>query len=86
MTCVLTVNAGSSSLKLSLWRADRQLASAKAENLGKQAVLSVDDQKLRGKAGDHAEALHALLEPLRYRPSSENVVFRSICGRVWSRK
>jgi acetate kinase len=64
LACVLTVNAGSSSLKLGLWRGDRELASAKAENLGGKAELSVDGKKLRSRASDHTEALHALLGPL----------------------
>jgi acetate kinase len=64
LTCVLTVNAGSSSLKLGLWRGERALASAKAEELGGKGALSVDGAALRGRAKDHASALHALLAPL----------------------
>lgn len=59
---VLTVNAGSSSLKLSLWHGDAYLASAQAD-LG-EGALSLDGKKLRGRATDHGSALHALLAPL----------------------
>jgi acetate kinase len=80
LTCVLTVNAGSSSLKLGLWRADRELASAKAENLGPKGTLALNGEKLRGRARDHATALHALLGPLAQIAKPEAVGHRLVHG------
>jgi acetate kinase len=77
---ILTVNAGSSSLKLGLWRGDRKLAAAKAENLGARAALSVDDRKLRARAADHAAALHALIGPLTERARPEAIGHRLVHG------
>ncbi len=75
---VLTVNAGSSSLKLGLWQGERALASAKAD-LG-DGSLSIDGKKLRGRARDHASALHALLEPLAKLRAPEALGHRFVHG------
>jgi acetate kinase len=80
LTCVLTVNAGSSSLKLGLWRGETAIAAATAEDLGDESTLRVNGKKVRGRARDHAEALHALLGQLSMVATPDAVGHRLVHG------
>lgn len=65
---ILVVNAGSSSIKVALFRADLTPAlSGSATEIGGAAALTVDGETRRRPLPDHAAALDAILEALAAR-------------------
>ncbi|HEY6878889.1 MAG TPA: hypothetical protein VI299_12755, partial [Polyangiales bacterium] len=80
LSCVLTVNAGSSSLKLGLWRGERVLATAMADDLGAKGTLSLNGSRIRGGAHDSVAAFRTLLAALMEIARPEAVGHRLVHG------
>src|SRR5690349_3679068 len=92
---VLTVNCGSSSVKVRLCRVDSArvftLAQGEVEALGSEAVITFQSGEGASKrssltAEDHATALRALLELLQYeaRPDIDAVGHRVVHGGAFA--
>lgn len=79
---LLTLNAGSSSIKFAVFEAAGELpelARGQVENLGRQAVLTVKSRagtphRSELGAADHAMALRSILPPLQSLAGSERVI------------
>ncbi|TNF57979.1 MAG: acetate/propionate family kinase [Rhodobacteraceae bacterium] len=67
MSIVLTLNAGSSSLKFGVYRAAAEpelIARGQVDSIGPQAVLDIEGRKERIGEADHAGAVQAILSAL----------------------
>ncbi|MEM8691561.1 MAG: acetate/propionate family kinase [Pseudomonadota bacterium] len=75
MSVLLTLNAGSSSVKFSIYENTTNLLTGQVENLGPAARLVIDDTKTEIGAADHPAALSAIL-----RAAAPTLTSRALAG------
>lgn len=75
MSVLLTLNAGSSSVKFSIYENTTNLLTGQVENLGPAARLVIDDTKTEIGAADHPAALSAIL-----RAAAPTLTRRALAG------
>lgn len=79
---ILVVNAGSSSLKVSLFKDDlTRMAQGKVENIGTNSTLTLDGQKTPVACPDHAAALTEMLAALD-RAGHKNIAITAFAHRI----